>query len=270
MNQETQITRLRAAIKTKDGWWASIFSGPLANRLLEPIADMRAITPNHVTTFSLFIGILAAVCFWRGAYWSLVCGAILVQLSFVVDCMDGQLARYRQQFSKFGAWFDRISDRVKDFLYYFSLAMGFFLNHGDTFDFKWFAGVHAVYSLETWLVWPVAMIAFFVVFLIDYYVNQDMKLEISPKAQDLTTNESKSIGSIVLIKNILVKIMRFGIAVYRKIPMLRFNIGEQVLIISLFCLANAVFPLLLFVALLGSFYVVYWPLAKICGYTERK
>lgn len=246
--------RLRSAIKEKDGWWASIFSGPLANRFLEPICEIGFVTPNLITIASFGIGVLASLCFLKGTHFFLILGAILVQLSFIVDCMDGQLARYRQQFSDLGAWLDRVSDRIKDFLYFFCLAFGYF-NRNVEYN-----------SDQAWLAWPLAMIAFFAVFLIDYYVNQDVKLK--PKSS--SSNETPSNKEVPLYKRMLVSLLKLGLKIYRAIPILRFNIGEQALLISIFCMLNAVMPLLVCFALLGSFYVIYWPVAKFYGYTESK
>jgi len=264
------IPRLRSAIKTRDGWWASIFAGPAANRLLEPIADIQWITPNIITISSLVIGIIAAYCFCSQAY---ILGAILVQLSFVVDCMDGQLARYRQQFSKLGAWLDRISDRVKDFLYFFALALGFYQTHPNHFKTLW----QELYP--GWYIWPLAMIASFTVFLIDYYVNQDMKLETraatghceEPQATkqspgSVIASEAKQSPWLCAIKPIL----ELGKLVYKYIPILRFNIGEQALLISLFAAFSRIPELLLLFATLGTLYSIYWPVAKYLGYTESK
>ncbi len=251
------IPKLRSAIKTRDGWWATIFSGPIANRLLQPIADIQWITPNIITISSFVIGIIAAYCFYAQAY---ITGAILVQLSFIVDCMDGQLARYRQQFSKLGAWLDRISDRVKDFLYFFALALGFYQSHGQTFITKWGA------TCETWIIWPLAMIASFTVFLIDYYVNQDMKLEPCVATRHCKEPQATKQSPIKLLRPIL----ELGKLVYKYIPILRFNIGEQALLISSFTALSAVPELLMLLALLGTVYSFYWPVAKYLGYTEAK
>ncbi len=265
------IPRLRSAIKTRDGWWASIFAGPVANRLLQPIADIQWITPNLITISSLIIGIIAAYCFYSGAY---ITGAILVQLSFIVDCMDGQLARYRQQFSKLGAWLDRISDRIKDFLYFFALALGFYLSHGQTFITRWGA------TCETWIIWSLAMIASFTVFLIDYYVNQDMKLEAKAShVHSPTAAQKRDVGHVSAtslrareagVAIPLTLVLQLGKLIYRYIPILRFNIGEQALLISIFTALNAVPELLILFAALGVIYSIYWPVAKYLGYIEAK
>jgi hypothetical protein len=269
--------KLKAAIKKIDGWWASIFSGPVANYLLRYIADINWISPNHVTLFALFLGILASVCFVIASPLFMILGALLVQLSFIVDCMDGQLARYRQQFSVLGAWLDRIADRVKDFLYFFSLALGFFLKHRDLKDLSNISGSsmanHIDYhigglniSFESWLVWPIAMVALFTILLIDYYVNQDMKL--APAVVSLPVNNSNSESRPALSPIMLV--LSFGKQVYQRVPILRFNIGEQALLITIFAAFNAVFLMLIFFASLGTFYVFYWPVARLKGFTQQK
>ena len=272
--------KLKAAIKKIDGWWASIFSGPLANHLLRYVADINWISPNHVTLFALFLGVLASVCFIVASPLSMIIGALLVQLSFIVDCMDGQLARYRQKFSILGAWLDRIADRVKDFLYFFSLALGFFLKHRSALNPRdlsnisgsstinyinyHFGGINL--SFELWLIWPVAMLALFTVLLIDYYVNQDMKL--SPEEVSLPVNNSNLETRPPLSPIMLV--LSFGKRVYQRVPILRFNIGEQALLITIFAAFNAVFLMLIFFASLGTFYVFYWPVARLKGFTTRK
>jgi hypothetical protein len=272
--------KLKAAIKKVDGWWASIFSGPVANYLLRYIADINWITPNHVTLFALFLGVLASVCFVVASPLFMILGALLVQLSFIVDCMDGQLARYRQQFSVLGAWLDRIADRVKDFLYFFSLALGFFLKHRydshstdlsniSDLSMKNYINYHIggiSISFELWLVWPVAMLALFTILLIDYYVNQDMKL--SPEMISLPVNNSNAENQSQL--SLIALVLSFGKQVYQRVPILRFNIGEQALLITIFTAFNAVFLMLVFFASLGTFYVFYWPVARLKGFTTGK
>ena len=294
MNQKT---KLRSCIKDKDGWWASKFSGPLANRFLEPICEIPWLTPNQLTLTSLFIGFIACAYFFKGDLVSLVIGGILVQLSFIVDCMDGQFARYSKKFSAMGAWLDRISDRIKDFAYFFSLAFGFFKMHPDHFEYgitplvnfisnfispeQYFSidpliHVITMQSLEiaSWIVFPVAMIAMFTVFLIDYYVNQDMKFPIRNPEEQSDEDSVVSLPGAQQRGNpflgFLKPILKFGLQVYKAIPILRFNIGEQALLITIFCLLNSVFSLLCFFAVLGSFYVIYWPFAKYFGFTELK
>ena len=236
----TDKSKLKTAIKSKDGWWATIFSGPAANMILGQVADIKWITPNCITTASLFVCVLAGGFIANGNPGFLIVGAVLIQLTFILDCLDGQLARYRNASSNFGAWYDRITDRVKDFLIYFSIAFGHFVIYED------------------WKVWPLAMTSLFFVYLFDYYVNQDIKLEAGLK------KEVKEGKKSILI-NLLNLIFLLGEKVYKSIPILQFHIGEQYLMVSLFLVLNQTRLLLYFVILLGIFYSVYWPVSKYYG-----
>ena len=49
---------------------------------------------------------------------------MLLQLSLVLDCVDGDVARYTRRFSPLGAWLDASTDRLKEFACYAGLAWG--------------------------------------------------------------------------------------------------------------------------------------------------
>jgi hypothetical protein len=72
----------------------------------------------------MLIGVAAAAAFATGERWGLIAGAVLLQLAFTADCVDGQLARYTKTFTKLGAWLDSIFDRTKEYLVFAGLAIG--------------------------------------------------------------------------------------------------------------------------------------------------
>jgi phosphatidylglycerophosphate synthase len=80
---------------------------------------------------SFAIGLYAAYLFALGDTWSLIAGALLLQLSIIVDCVDGELARYTRKFSELGAWLDAITDRVKEYAVFLGLAYGAFAQNGQ-------------------------------------------------------------------------------------------------------------------------------------------
>jgi phosphatidylglycerophosphate synthase len=94
------------------------------------IALSRGWTPNVITVWSLVVGLAAAACFATGDRGGLVVGAVLLQVSLVIDCVDGEVARYTRRFSALGAWLDAVFDRVKELVVYAALAVGS-LRHGD-------------------------------------------------------------------------------------------------------------------------------------------
>jgi phosphatidylglycerophosphate synthase len=106
----------RDSKKPKDILWNRFVARPLAAVLLVLLAKTR-ITPNQVTFLSLvtFVAAAAMLAIQRGHLWLI--GAICVlELSYVLDCADGQLARLRQRSSPVGAHLDFLMDELKAFL----------------------------------------------------------------------------------------------------------------------------------------------------------
>lgn len=115
--------RLKMANRANDGFF-SVFVLRKFSKLFTWAAVRLKMTPNQVTLISFAIGLLSAYAFSRGTFWTIFAGAILLQLSIIVDCVDGELARYTRQFSALGAWLDAITDRIKEYLVFFALAYG--------------------------------------------------------------------------------------------------------------------------------------------------
>jgi phosphatidylglycerophosphate synthase len=102
--------------KVRDAWWTVLLVDPLAARLVRLVAPYRWITPNLLTVVAMLLGVGSAACFLAQDRWWLIAGAVLFHLSFVVDCMDGKVARLNGTGSLFGAWFDFMFDRLRVFM----------------------------------------------------------------------------------------------------------------------------------------------------------
>jgi len=88
------------------------------------------ITPNQVSVASFFIGVAGAACFaMGGTKWFLAAG-ILSQLSSIVDCADGMLARAKDMESVYGKYLDIFLDRIVEFLLIGGIALGLFRTTG--------------------------------------------------------------------------------------------------------------------------------------------
>lgn len=119
---DDRIARLQAN-RMDDGFY-STFVVRRASKPLTRLALRIGWSPNAITVLSFAIGLAAAGSFALGSRWALVLGALLLQLSLVVDCVDGEVARATRRFSALGAWLDASTDRVKEFLAYAGLAVG--------------------------------------------------------------------------------------------------------------------------------------------------
>jgi len=106
----------RKTKKPRDILWNRFVARPLAAVLLVPLAKSR-ITPNQVTFLSLitFVGAMVLLALER-SYLGLMGAALALELSYVLDCTDGQLARLKQKSSPVGAHLDFLMDELKAFL----------------------------------------------------------------------------------------------------------------------------------------------------------
>lgn len=68
------------------------------------------LTANHVTIINTFIGATAAFFFAKGDYHDTIIGATIYQLNTIMDHCDGEIARTKNQSSKFGFILDLLTD----------------------------------------------------------------------------------------------------------------------------------------------------------------
>ncbi|MEU5249964.1 DUF5941 domain-containing protein, partial [Streptomyces asoensis] len=120
---DDEAVRLKSAVKARDGFFTTHFISPYS-RYLARWCARRGLTPNQVTTASLITALIAAACAATGTRGGFVAAGVLLIASFVLDCTDGQLARYSLQYSTLGAWLDATFDRAKEYAYYAGLALG--------------------------------------------------------------------------------------------------------------------------------------------------
>src|SRR3954447_14034861 len=85
----------RRTSKPRDILWNRFVARPLAAVALVPLAR-TSVTPNQVTLATLVVFAGGAAVMALGRAWSaLIVGAVLLEISYVLDCVDGQLARWK-------------------------------------------------------------------------------------------------------------------------------------------------------------------------------
>ncbi|MEU4578148.1 CDP-alcohol phosphatidyltransferase family protein [Nonomuraea sp. ATR24] len=119
---------VHATRKRRDSWWTVYFVDPVACRVALAVANRTRITPNELTVTSLVLGMISAACL---ATDRLVAGAVLFYLSFMIDCVDGKIARLKGTGTPFGLWLDYVGDRVRVVCCAAGLAYGQFALTGD-------------------------------------------------------------------------------------------------------------------------------------------
>ncbi|NJP31133.1 DUF5941 domain-containing protein [Micromonospora thermarum] len=114
---------LRLSVKERDDFFTTFFVSTWSPYVTKAAARLR-LSPTTVTMISVAFAVAAAVLFGAGGRPALVTGAVLLYLGFVLDCVDGQLARYTRTFSAWGGWLDTMADRAKEYVVYAGLGYG--------------------------------------------------------------------------------------------------------------------------------------------------
>jgi phosphatidylglycerophosphate synthase len=120
---DEDAARLRLAVKDKDDFFTTYAVSTWSPHVTRWCARLR-LTPTGVTAVSVLFAVGAALLFWQASRIAMVAGAVLLYLGFVLDCVDGQLARYTRNFDPFGGWLDTMADRAKEYAVYAGLAAG--------------------------------------------------------------------------------------------------------------------------------------------------
>ena len=95
----------------------------LGRRLVTPLKDSW-VTPNHLTTVRLAVGLAGALAFTPGTWGWTNLAALLVILSNFLDHTDGELARISGKTSRIGHLYDLASDALVTILLFVASASG--------------------------------------------------------------------------------------------------------------------------------------------------
>ena len=100
---------------------------PLARQLsaaLTPLLLRTPLTPNHITTLSLLVGLASAAAFAVGGTRASLWGALAFALSYALDNSDGEVARAKGLTSRFGALYDSVVDAIVNTIFFAALGIG--------------------------------------------------------------------------------------------------------------------------------------------------
>jgi phosphatidylglycerophosphate synthase len=121
----------RKTRKVPDLFWNAYVCRPIAAVLVSAIQGTR-ITPNQITISAVFVALIAvALLLAVPGHLGLILAVGVFELSYVLDCADGMLARWRGTASPVGHLLDFLMDELKAFLLLAAVAVRLFREHGD-------------------------------------------------------------------------------------------------------------------------------------------
>ncbi len=138
----------------RDGYVDRYFNRYLSRPITLVLAQTQ-ITPNQVTIASGCLGLLAGAMIAQGGYWDAVQGGLLLQLSVVLDDVDGELARLKSQFSEWGEMLDNTTDTLSHIAVFVGIAVAVSRNQGTAAavvpGFVLVIGVLVTFAIVTYL-----------------------------------------------------------------------------------------------------------------------
>jgi hypothetical protein len=121
----------RKTKKTPDLFWNTYVCRPPAAAVVYGLKN-TSVTPNQITLAAFVLAIVASVLIvYAPGYWGVLLGIVVFQMSYVLDCADGMLARWRGIQSTRGHLLDFLMDEIKAFVVLASVSVRLFLDHAD-------------------------------------------------------------------------------------------------------------------------------------------
>lgn len=117
--------------KVPDLFWNRYVCRPVAAVLVDALKDTR-VTPNQITLASFVVGMLSALLIIAlPGQLGLITAVLVYQASYVLDCADGMLARWRGLASPAGHLLDFLMDELKAFAILAAAAVRLHLEHPE-------------------------------------------------------------------------------------------------------------------------------------------
>jgi phosphatidylglycerophosphate synthase len=121
----------RKTRKLPDLFWNLYVCRPVAAVVVNVLKDTR-VTPNQITLSAVVVALAsAAMLVGLPGYRGLVAAVVVFELSYVLDCVDGMLARWRGIQSTPGHLLDFLMDEIKAFVVLGAVSVRLFLERHD-------------------------------------------------------------------------------------------------------------------------------------------
>jgi len=94
-------------------WAGRMYMRALSLRVTRLMLRTR-MSPNQITTVMVVAGVLSGVALLVPGLLGAVLSVLFMQLYLLLDCVDGEVARWRRQFSPLGVYLDRLGAYLAD------------------------------------------------------------------------------------------------------------------------------------------------------------
>ncbi|MFE3324361.1 CDP-alcohol phosphatidyltransferase family protein [Streptomyces sp. NPDC059176] len=112
--------------RSGEHWGGRLYMREVSLRITRVLVTTR-VTPNQLTYLMTLAGVLALPALLIPGVWGAVLGVVMVQLYLLLDCVDGEVARWKKQYSLSGVYLDRVGAYLCDA----AVLVGFGLRAAD-------------------------------------------------------------------------------------------------------------------------------------------
>ncbi|WP_335978556.1 MULTISPECIES: CDP-alcohol phosphatidyltransferase family protein [Streptomycetaceae] len=114
--------------RSGEHWAGRLYMREVSLRIDRHLVNTR-VTPNQLTYLMTVCGALAAPALLVPGIAGAVLGVVAVQLYLLLDCVDGEIARWKKQYSLAGVYLDRVGAYLTDA----AVLVGFGMRAADIF-----------------------------------------------------------------------------------------------------------------------------------------
>ncbi|MFF7313967.1 CDP-alcohol phosphatidyltransferase family protein [Streptomyces sp. NPDC008137] len=112
--------------RSGEHWMGRLYMREVSLRVDRYLVNTR-VTPNQLTYLMTVFGVLAAPALLVPGIAGAVLGVVMVQMYLLLDCVDGEVARWKKQYSLNGIYLDRVGAYLTDA----AVLVGFGLRAAD-------------------------------------------------------------------------------------------------------------------------------------------
>jgi phosphatidylglycerophosphate synthase len=125
----------------QNAWYSRNVARPISLYVTKPFIFLH---PNTICLIMIIVGLLAIPFFIYGSYWSVIIGALILQVHYILDHVDGNVARLRNKRSQRGKYLDFLGNITVNPLSLLALGIGLFRSTGNLYYL--YLGISAGFS----------------------------------------------------------------------------------------------------------------------------
>ncbi|GFH38111.1 CDP-alcohol phosphatidyltransferase family protein [Streptomyces pacificus] len=99
--------------RSGEHWGGRLYMREISLRVTRVLVG-TGVTPNQLTYLMTLAGVLALPALLVPGVWGAVLAVLMVQLYLLLDCVDGEVARWKQRYSLSGVYLDRVGAYLCD------------------------------------------------------------------------------------------------------------------------------------------------------------